>query len=55
MAIIDDLLHTSMTQKEIADKYGVSRTTVTALNRGQNFKQPNLIYPLRKGRVTSKG
>lgn len=34
MAIIDDLLHTSMTQKEIASKYGVSRTTVTALNRG---------------------
>ena len=34
VAIIDDLLHTSMTQKEIANKYGVGRTTVTALNRG---------------------
>lgn len=55
LAIIGDLLHTKMTQKEIAYKYGVSRTTVTALNRGQNFKQPNLDYPLRKGRVTSKG
>lgn len=54
MAIIDDLLHTSMTQKEIANKYGVGRTTVTALNRGQNFRQPNLTYPLRKERVTSK-
>lgn len=54
LAIIEDLLHTTLTQKEIASKYGVSRTTVTALNRGQNFKQSNLNYPLRKGRITSK-
>lgn len=54
LSIIDDLLHTNLTQKEIASKYGVSRTTVTAINRGQNFKQDNLNYPLRKGRVKSK-
>ena len=54
LKIINDLLNTKMTQKEIAQKYGVSRTTVTALNRGQNFKQPNLNYPLRKGRITSQ-
>lgn len=54
LSIINDLLYTNMTQKEIASKYGVSRTTVTALNRGQNFRQTNLNYPLRKGRITSK-
>ena len=54
IAIIEDLLHTDMSQKEIANKHGVSRTTVTAINRGQNFKQENLNYPLRKGRFTSK-
>ena len=37
-----------MTQKEIANKYNVSRTTVTAINRGQNHRQDNLIYPIRK-------
>ena len=37
--IIQDLLYTNLTQKEIANKYGVSRTTITAINRGQNFYQ----------------
>ena len=46
--IIDDLLNTNLTQKQIAEKYGCSRTTVTAINNGQNHKQNNLIYPLRK-------
>jgi len=46
--IIDDLLNTTLTQKEIAKKYGCARTTVTAINNGQNFPQNNLIYPLRE-------
>ena len=33
---------------KIAEKYGCGRTTVTAINNGQNHKQNNLIYPLRK-------
>ena len=45
--IIQDLLHTSLTQKEIAAKYGVSRTTVTAINNGSNFYSDNIIYPIR--------
>jgi len=34
LRIIDDLLNTSMTQREIAVKYGVGRSTVTAINNG---------------------
>ncbi|MBP3801427.1 MAG: helix-turn-helix domain-containing protein [Clostridia bacterium] len=30
--------NTTLTQKEIAKKYNVSRTTVTAINNGQNHK-----------------
>lgn len=45
--IISDLLNTKMTQKEIAQKYGVGRSTVTAINNGQNHRQPDLNYPLR--------
>jgi Trp operon repressor len=37
-SIIQDLLYTNLTQKQISEKYGISRTTVTAINRGQNFK-----------------
>lgn len=37
-----------MTQKEIAKKYGVGRTTITAINRGQNHKREHLEYPIRK-------
>lgn len=46
--IINDLLYTSLTQKKIAEKYGCARTTVTAINRGVNYKQDDLDYPLRK-------
>lgn len=46
--IISDLLNTNLTQKEIALKYGVGRTTITAINNGQNFRDNNLNYPLRK-------
>lgn len=45
--IINDLLTTNLTQKEIANKYGVGRTTITAINNGQNNRRDNLTYPLR--------
>lgn len=47
LKIIDDLLNTTMTQREIAEKYGVGRSTVTAINLGQNNKQDDLEYPIR--------
>lgn len=46
-AIIEDLQNTTMTQAEIAKKYKVGRSTVTAINRGQNHHQKDLIYPIR--------
>lgn len=46
--IIEDLLNTSLTQKQIAEKYGCARTTVTAINNGNNNRRENLQYPLRK-------
>ncbi len=46
--IIYDLMYTNLTQKEIGKKYGVGRTTITAINRGQNHRRKNLSYPIRK-------
>lgn len=46
--IIYDLQNSSLTQKEIGNKYGVGRTTVTAINRGQNHKIEGIKYPIRK-------
>lgn len=46
--IIDLLLNSSLTQKEIAEKVGWSRSAITMINNGQNHKRDNLIYPLRK-------
>ena len=53
-SIVQDLLYTNLTQKQIAEKYLISRTTVTAINRGQNFKQVNIDYPIRKKDQHSK-
>ena len=52
--IIYDLLNSHLTQKEIATKYNVSRTTITAINRGQNFYQKDINYPIRKQDQHSK-
>ena len=43
-----DLINTTLSQSQIAKKYGVGRTTVTAINNGQNYKDEKLTYPLRK-------
>lgn len=48
--IIDDLLNTSISQKEIAKKYNVSRSCVTNINNGNVDKYYNdtFTYPLRQ-------
>lgn len=50
--IIYDLKHTSMTQKEIAHKFHISRTCVTAINIGKvnTYKYLCNQYPVRTGR-----
>lgn len=52
--IKNDLLNSNLTQKEIGEKYNVGRTTVTAINQGQNFFDESLDYPLRKNNQQSK-
>ena len=46
--IINDLINTKLPQREIAEKYGVSRSMVTMINIGQNHYDKNYSYPLRK-------
>ena len=45
--IIYDLKYTKLTQKEIAEKYGVGRTAVTSINNGKNHHQDGIEYPIR--------
>ena len=40
-------MNTKMTQKEIANKYGIGRSTVTAINIGQNNRMKGIDYPIR--------
>lgn len=49
--IIDLLLHSNLTQKEIGAKFGKGRTAITAINNGKNHRRDNLTYPLRTGRI----
>lgn len=46
--IIEDLQTTETSQKEIAKKFGVARSTVTMINIGKNHHKDNLSYPIRK-------
>lgn len=48
MSIINDLLYSSLSMQEIADKYKINKSNVSRINRGETHKQENLIYPLRK-------
>ena len=51
LQIIKDLQTTNLTQKEIAKKYNMARSAITAINIGQNHKQPDIDYPIRKGKI----
>ena len=37
--------------KEIAKLYHVSPNVIVRINQGQSYKQNNIEYPIRKGRV----
>ena len=54
--IMYDLQYSRLKHKEIAKKYHVSRTCVTALNLGKvnDYFDDALNYPLRKYRITDK-
>ena len=49
--IIDLLLNSNLTQKEIALQIGVKRSAITMINIGQNHRRPDVQYPIRNKRV----
>ena len=46
--IIKDLKNTEMSHREIAEKWGVSKTVVTMINIGASWRQEGQQYPIRK-------
>lgn len=48
LEILDMLENTTLTQKEIAKKLNVARSTVTMINIGKNHRINNKSYPIRK-------
>ena len=51
ISIIDDIKNSSFTFNEIAEKYDLSRRTITRINLGETHKLKDYEYPLRKIRV----
>ena len=47
LEIINLLENSDLKHIEIADKFGVARTTITAINRGQNHRIKGFNYPIR--------
>lgn len=45
--VIDDLLHSELSKTEIARKYNMSKSSITAINNGISFYHNDLVYPLR--------
>lgn len=54
LEIIYELKYTNATQKEIAKKFNVSRSTVTMINLGQNNKISEIEYPIRQIRKSNR-
>lgn len=46
--IVDSLIHTNISYKNLADKYNVSKGVIYHINKGLTFYNDNYIYPLRK-------
>lgn len=49
--IIQLLLNSQMTQKEIGEKFGVSQRTISSINIGETWVQQNIIYPIRRDSI----
>lgn len=52
--IINLLQNTIISQENIAKKYNVSQRFISGINKGENWIQQDLIYPLRKNGVVNK-
>lgn len=47
LSIIQDLKESNLTQLEIAERYGVSKDSITDINLGHTWHNPLLTYPIR--------
>lgn len=54
LLLIDDLQHSSLSQKELAKKYQISAQVVSNVNRGYAGHQDSLTYPIRDDKVRGR-
>lgn len=52
--IVDALCNTKLSQKEIAQKFNVSFSVVSAINTGKTYKKNNINYPIRENQQSTK-
>lgn len=48
LEIIDKIQNTNLALSEIAEEYNISTRTITRINQGHTYHQPDIEYPLRK-------
>lgn len=48
LPVIEDLRNTTLTQREIAEKYGISDGMVSDVNIGARHRQTTVTYPIRQ-------
>lgn len=46
--VIEDIQNSKISLAKLAQKYSVSKDTIYRINKGENYHQDNLNYPLRK-------
>lgn len=47
-ALMDDLSFTDIKMIDLAEKYGVSKSVISSINRGKSYYDESRIYPLRR-------
>ena len=52
--VYKELIYTNHSYPQIAKKFNVSDCTIGRLNNGQNFKDDNFLYPIRKNKEENK-
>ena len=53
--IIKELKETNLQQKDIAKKYNVSQNVVSQINKGLNYRQKDIQYPIRNNYQANNG
>lgn len=55
LEIISLLGNSSLSQREIADKYNISESTISQINSGKQLFQEGIHYPIRQNQRNEKG